>query len=498
MASQHVLFAETIVAMKKARKRKAYESDSDSEIAHHDNRGQKLKKRARFVHGGQLAPPSGPEMYREVVDHGGYRRAIISRNPPLLDDEGYEVDSDDDEDHVQDVIDSTAEFDPYANIRLENILAPLTSVTDLPTHPTLSRPYKSQTLTELAKQGLNVMHKENAALWKVKHLQTKLIGDQVWAPCEMMIGPNDIALYQDDDTERLRRGKSPVRFDAGMPLLEASQNEVRADGQPSADGNGPAQTVESSDAGTKEADDVDMSMADARPNVHPDNTITETAPRGVEVDDQDSKRNDAENEQEGPTNRIINGRSKDTLAEEENKGASEARDRLKSNHADPPMTNGSIGSARQEEAGAVIPAQQSHEDRDELAADRPPSPVPTMEDDLSIHPLFLPPRSARPDRDLGIPEQEAEDMRRLLQLYIQKQEEVCRGSKRLYEGLLRADRLRKTVLQWSKYEAHRGDMSDGEDWYDKEEWGLDEDLKKGQDEEEEENQQTTKKTRTRR
>jgi len=41
-------------------------------------------------------------------------------------------------------------------------------------------------------------------------------------------------------------------------------------------------------------------------------------------------------------------------------------------------------------------------------------------------------------------------------------------------------------------------MSDGEDWYDKEEWGLEEDLKKGQDEEEEDAATTAKKTRTRR
>lgn len=90
MAShQQILFAETIAAMKKAVKRKAYgkcrraspvisawrlsnwvcllaESDSDSEIEHNTNRGQKLKKRARFVRGGQLAPPNGPAVYKEV------------------------------------------------------------------------------------------------------------------------------------------------------------------------------------------------------------------------------------------------------------------------------------------------------------------------------------------------------------------------------------------------------------------------------------------------
>jgi hypothetical protein len=128
------------------------------------------------------------------------------------------------------------------------------------------------------------------------------------------------------------------------------------------------------------------------------------------------------------------------------------------------------------------------------------SPLPETLDELFIHPLFRLPPAARPDRDLGLPDQEAEEVRRLLLLYVQKQEEICRGTKRLYEGLLKADRLRKTVWQWAKAEAHCGpnrDMSDGEDWYDKEEWGLTEDLKKGEDEVEEDTATTQKKTRNR-
>jgi hypothetical protein len=100
-----------------------------------------------------------------------------------------------------------------------------------------------------------------------------------------------------------------------------------------------------------------------------------------------------------------------------------------------------------------------------------------------------------------LPKHEAEETRRLLQLYIQKQEEVCRGAQRVYDGLLKADRYRHMVMKWAKAEGHVGhnrDMSDGEDWYDKEEWGLEEDLKKGQDEEEEDATTTAKKTRTRR
>ena len=113
----------------------------------------------------------------------------------------------------------------------------------------------------------------------------------------------------------------------------------------------------------------------------------------------------------------------------------------------------------------------------------------------AIHPLYQMPDSAHPDRDLGLPAHEAEETRRILVTYVQRQEEVVRGAAKLYEGLLRADRMRKTVFRWCKAEGHIGEMSDGEDWYDKEEWGLEEDLKKGHDDEEEDVATQGKKTR---
>jgi hypothetical protein len=87
-----------------------------------------------------LVPTIGPSSYKEVsnletpptvlfdeahaksqtVEYAGVRRSILYRNPPLLDDEGYEIDSDDDPDRVEDAIAAAAEFDPYANIRLES------------------------------------------------------------------------------------------------------------------------------------------------------------------------------------------------------------------------------------------------------------------------------------------------------------------------------------------------------------------------------------------
>ncbi|KAI1827268.1 RXT2-like protein [Xylaria intraflava] len=495
MASQHVIFAETIAAMKKARKRRAYESDSDSEVDYHGNRGQKMKKKARFAHEGQAAPPSGPEVYREVVNHAGYQRAIISRNPPLIDDEGYEVDSDDDEEHILDAINNAAEFNPYANIRLENILAPLTAITDLPTHPTLSRPYTSKTLTELTKQGCNIMHKENAALWKIKHLQTKLIGDHDWAPCELMVGPNDIEFYNDEYVDRLH---GFVKSNGRTPLLEHSPIRDKANGYSTSNGRGPLINLHETQRDMGNIEERGRSMADAGSPLNEatrahssiytgGRNIDLMAPRDIKSYEEDSLMT-----KEVDTQSQVNGRV----------GTGGESHALGSRATNGPTTNGLTvpgTSARMDAQNTSLSIEAARKTANDIS--RPASIISDVTNDLPIHPMFIAPRSARPDRDFGMLEGEAEDMRRLLQLYVQKQEEVCRGVKRLYEGLLRADRMRKTVFQWSKYEAHVGpnrDMSDGEDWYDKHEWDLEEDLKKGQDEEEDEAPQTTKKTRNRR
>ncbi|GJC93298.1 rxt2-like protein [Colletotrichum higginsianum] len=57
-------------------------------------------------------------------------------------------------------------------------------------------------------------------------------------------------------------------------------------------------------------------------------------------------------------------------------------------------------------------------------------------DETFAYPFFLPPPNARPDRNVGLSEAEVEDIRRLLALYVQEKEEVCRGTMKLHEGIL--------------------------------------------------------------
>jgi len=322
------------------------------------------------------------------------------------------------------------------------------------------------------------MHKENAALWKVKHLQTKLIGDHNWVPCEMMVGPHDIEFYDDDYSAHLQDSAKSE----GSVMLEHTRDEDGVNGHSVANG------LRRSPNDPNTGENVDTSMADSGTHAYDVGEAQGSGPNGKHTSDQAGQAATASD-----TKLQANGLAMSVDAPQNNTNGSFV--------ANGAITNGSARPNGLDSTNAQV--ANIHNDAVRIANEnsRPMSLVSDSSNELPIHPMFIAPRSARPDRDLSIPESEAEDMRRLLQLYVQKQEEVCRGVKRLYEGLLRADRMRKTVFQWSKHEAHVGpnrDMSDGEDWYDREEWGLEEDLKKGQDEEEDEVPQTTKKTRTRR
>ncbi|KAJ9151373.1 Transcriptional regulatory protein rxt2 [Pleurostoma richardsiae] len=497
---EQLMIAETVAAMRKAVKRKAYESDSDSSIEHATNRGYKLKKRARFVHEGKLGPPTGPAVYKEVVEHAGYQRAIISRNPPLVDEDGYGIDSDDDDDRVQEALTSAAEDDPYAGVRLEHLLAPLTAVTDLPTHPTMSKPFTSKALTELAVQGRNLVQKENAALWKVRPLLTRLSGDHTWVPCEMMLGPEDLEYFDDDYLARLasRGVKGPTVEETANTTTSSVNGErsaEKAHDSVLAKASKDTPISKSANEAKSSAEDVAMADADGQDGSVPDgakqNEADSSHPGEDKMLGQEGRAPVTDNQ---PHKSQENGDAPGN--EDENKTHKREQESGKAPAPDEDV--------KMRDDGATEDAQNRLDDHPPAGSDHPgsraTSPTPDVIDESFIHPIFLAPSAAHPSRDLGLPEQEAEDVRRLLQLYVQKQEEVCRGANKLFMGLMKADRLRKTVLRWAKTEAHVGanrDMSDGEDWYDKEEWGLTEDLKKGQDEEEEETTQTQKKTRNR-
>lgn len=333
------------------------------------------------------------------------------------------------------------------------------------------------------------MHKENAALSKVRPLLAKLTGDHTWANCEMFLGPNDSEYFDDKFmTRMLKRRKTetqPGQGDTAFPLQTngAGIESTSTNGKSNHTTNG----ADSSDPEPK-LGDGDIQMADG----------TSATPNGQEQKESSAATGPQSQKEVGSDAApVTNG---EPGPAEHSNGDTDQHKTSKTKGKEPETrpVPGDEDVVMTDAAGSKTNGGGSS--RSKATDNEAASLLAALADEAFIHPIFLAPKSAHPDRDLGLPEQEAEDVRRLLQLYVQKQEEVCRGTKRLYEGLLKADRQRRTVLSWAKAEAHCGpnrDMSDGEDWYDQEEWGLTEDLKKGQDEEEEDTTQTQKKTRNR-
>lgn len=441
-----------------------------------------------------------------------------------------------------------------------DLLAPLTAAADLPNHPSLSAPYFSRTLTEMAKQAGEMAHRERRNLWNLKHLLTKFRGDKIWIPCEALQSKSDIALF------------GPALLCNGTPVCGPHQALVNGDGQTLTHASDITDVPEKpSDKEGASQDYQPMGTIDGRQSEALLATGARTADETVnEVIIREHNQLDVEMAHE--VNGNVVARTSESLAgilegvnfrtvnqpiiqegiHEQIPGthplildnapstdsgglgndlpgspvilkhpAGSATPRLDATATPAPAVpassplgndNHEVGDNGDEQLKVVIeedgelqsaPHRMTTRARAQAVSDnatpshtRPPSLAPSMPS--YIHPLYLVPSLARPDRDFGLPPAEAEETRRVLMSYAQKQEEVCRGAERLYEGLLKADRMRKTVLKWCKAEGHVGDASDGEDWYDKEEWGLEEDLKKGGEDDDDDAGNQGKKTRGRR
>lgn len=354
----------------------------------------------------------------------------------------------------------------------------------------------------------------------MKRLLTRLSGDHIWVPTALLETPNDISFFGDGRNEyrehlleknRLEDARSEdtdmngailAQLDAATPGQavdnSATENEIAMVDVPTQNGSG--QEVKTSTS-------VEPAVAeDGAAATNGDTNTTE-----LDADKKAAGPHESENEQNANETDKMEGVVTDGEPKAATTTDAEESAEDKANQFEDPDTT---------LPDPDVPADDESEEKDETDAPEPrrmrtraqaqaasddnvtsrTRSLSTSSNDSFIHPFFLAPQSAIPDRDIGLPTQEADETRRLLQLFVQKQEEVCRGSEKLYAGLLKADRLRNDVMKWAKAEAHTGEngMSDGEDWYDMEEWNLDEELKKGQDEDDEDAATTAKKTRTRR
>ena len=423
-----------------------------------------------------------------------------------------------------------------------DLLAPLTSAAELASHPSMSTPYKSNILGALVQQACEMVHKEKRTLWLVKHLAMKLRGDPSWIPCEAFCSDNDVALFASQRTpddgiipRTQERHKVNELSLANETATMSKTKTITTVGLNFHDHNIRSPTEVSPQtrftklANTKSNDEVSDGLNVSNVKASDDMVPTldtvllnQSTSTGVflssrpEDDIDQSVKSSPKSEVTLPKDA---NRPRSPAATVEEKICSNSQDLFQHSQGldeptfvRPPLQDETMATvAPTKPANEDVTAEQMHAPihrmttraqaqavSDKTASTHSRSPSPDSSSPPYIHPLFLMPPSALPDRDFGLPPDEAEETRCILVLWVQKQEEVCRRVEQLYEGLLKADRMRKTVLRWCKAEGHIGVMSDGEDWYDREEWGLEEDLKKGQLEEEDDNGNQGKKTRGRR
>lgn len=334
------------------------------------------------------------------------------------------------------------------------LLAPLTCAADLPNHPGYSQAYTSKHLTNLTSEAGEISRKEQVTLARAKFLFTKLTGDPSFVPISI------------EDLHSGEKGQDPW-VDPVSPRATSRQANGQPEqiAHPEATGNGHRQETPA---------ERDVAMEDAEQHDQQDGAPHPTTENGEPADGPEPITNGANNANGGY------GNSSHHNPEGEQQ---DGQQQLQPNGDEP-------HSPHADDASDTASQQTAHRmtTRNRGRAAQAPDPTPPASPSSSappIHPLFTYQTDSRPDRDLGLPSAEADLTRMVLLAFIQKQEEIARAATDLYMGMLQGERMRHEVYGWSKAEAHAGEMSDGEDWYDQEWWGLDGELAKGKEEEEE-------------
>jgi hypothetical protein len=454
MASQQVQFAETIRAMKIALKRKADDSDSDTEIQAHTNRGHKLQRAAKYMHEGRRLTDLGLA-YRKKVEHAGYTRYTIARNPPLYDADGDPFDPtvSDDEREAEPI-----EEDAFGSVQLEYLLRPLTAASELPDHPSLSVPYKSKALTQMAAEAQQMLRREENLLWKAKRLLRRFRGDADWVPGEAFE-------MEQDDMMLLPNDRSAEGAESAVPSVQEGMMDIVGDSNGLENGDQEATGVDQMDG----VDAMHMALQQAAAEAEKTAREAEAAAATTEQRHAENSADTHKNAEEEQSKAL--GTDPTTLA-------AEVDAQNNTNDQQEAASEHTSNSGKDTTKHAMTTRARARSPQ----ISRSPSPTPSDSASVGIHPWFLVPPTSLPEPNLGLPANEAEETRRLLILYTQKQEQVVRNLSMLYTGLAKADRLRRNVLNACRAEGHvRADgkggvvteMSDGEDWYDVEALGLD-------------------------
>lgn len=364
------------------------------------------------------------------------------------------------------------------------------------------------------------LRQERANLWRAKYLNRQLVGDASWIPAGEVESPGDWDLFE-PRTQSAQKQSTRKR-----KRQDDKEHEDRS-------GNNNQSVEEQSEPSSKSKEKVKLGQVshaahtdevDAKPKVEVPRTAGDWPLASGETT-QIKEAHESKYSSDRPTNatlKVVDSASSNGIQRNsEQNGVDEGVQATASSPPPNPTEDGALAPivpkvetgegtsiqtsrmASDEEDGSSAPpprritralAANNTSHSHSNAATPPLSPDRSSNTTLSssqlqIDPLYIVSQPANFCSSAlafhGLLAEEALETRRLLTLYIQKQEESVRGYEAVLSKLLKAQRLRSEVLAMCKAEEHVGELSDGEDWIDAEQWGLQSgELRKGRDEDE--------------
>jgi hypothetical protein len=317
----------------------------------------------------------------------------------------------------------------------------------------------------MAEEALEMARREKEILWKVKRLLRRFRGDADWVPGEIFEREEDEVLLLPNENEN--EGVEAVE----EQVLQSAVPSLATEGQAVVEAEAEAEVLQESAVHTQ-AEMVEANGVDAM-DMAIQQAAVEAVKTAAEIDPPPQPNNESVNETTEASNPTEDQTMPVPITEQP---AHPPPDPEQASSEDQTSTSGKDTTATKIHAMTTRARARSpvHSGR--------PSPTPSSSASIPpVHPWFLAPATTLPDRDLGLPLNEAEESRRILLIYVQKQEHVVRQWESLSSGLLKADRMRRDIYRACKAEGHvrddgRGnvvtEMSDGEDWYDPADWGL--------------------------
>lgn len=339
----------------------------------------------------------------------------------------------------------------------------------------MSEPYRSKVLKHMIRSINERLQRERNVLHKAKRLHREFVGDVPWMPCGFLETPQDRSMFIPEWTTKSkeRQAASSMQQPQGTEssALQAVQMADLAEKDPIVS----LQTGKGNNSNSKdeiESNSADKDNSRSTHNQHDESTVHTRRPP------------DSAGVLEQGTDSLLNVDESQPLPEVGTQSSSF------------PDLPSELQSSRRMTTRARAGTNAAHDYAGFEGAD---TDGDATESSFMIHPLYAAPRPPL-DRACGLPQPEADEMRRALWSFIQKQEETVRGFEKMLTMLLKSNRMKDDVWEWCKAEAHLGELSDGEDWPEYERWGLQVgDLKKGADSDDEvPEEKSTKRGRGRR